>query len=324
MPWIVGIDEAGYGPNLGPLVMTSVACRVPEWSPKTDFWQLLQAAVRRFGEADDGRLLVEDSKVVYAPNRGLLDLEMAVLTLSAPERTQPAQNGVSLRLASLIDRVCPACHADLRAEPWYSGASPLPVAAEPARLRLAARLLSRASAANGVTWAAVRSVVVCPLRFNRLLDQWGSKADVLRYALGELLRCNRFAEDEAVHFYIDKHGGRNTYAAMLQDALGEGMVVAHAEGMNRSAYSVLGVGREVRLTFQPRADAEHFGVALASMVSKYLREVLMREFNDFWTAKVPGLEPTAGYPGDALRFWHSIRPVADQLHIPEDALWRRK
>ena len=33
MPWIVGIDEAGYGPNLGPFVMTAVASRVKGANP---------------------------------------------------------------------------------------------------------------------------------------------------------------------------------------------------------------------------------------------------------------------------------------------------
>ena len=74
----------------------------------------------------------------------------------------------------------------------------------------------------------------------------------------------------------------------------------------------------------PRADAEHFCVALASMVSKYLREVLMLEFNRFWQGHVPGLKPTAGYPGDAARFFDAIRPAAKLLGIPEAALWRRK
>jgi DNA-binding Lrp family transcriptional regulator len=36
------------------------------------------------------------------------------------------------------------------------------------------------------------------------------------------------------------------------------------------------------------------------------------------------LKPTAGYPGDAARFFQAIRPIADRLGISERALWRRK
>src|SRR5437016_915010 len=77
--WLVGIDEAGYGPNLGPLVMTSVACRVPKARAGVDLWKVLRRAVRRHGEEDDGRLLVADSKQVYSPARGLEPLERGAL-----------------------------------------------------------------------------------------------------------------------------------------------------------------------------------------------------------------------------------------------------
>jgi hypothetical protein len=321
MPWIVGIDEAGYGPNLGPLVMTSVACRIPPSLAGADFWQLCRPAVRRHFEPADGRLLVEDSKLIYSTSRGLHDLETAVLAILAP-----AQNGTGFCLAHLIDQLSPACHADLHLEPWYLGTSGLPVAAEPAGLQEAADRFEGPSREHQLQWGLVRSVVVCPARFNRLLDQWGTKGAVLGQALTELLACNRplEAEAEPVWYFIDKHGGRNTYAPMLQNALPDGMVVAHEEGLNRSVYSVLGLGQEVRLTFQPRADAEHFCVALASMVSKYLRELLMLEFNRFWQDRVPGLKPTAGYPGDAARFFAAIRPAAERLGIADAVLWRRK
>src|SRR5262252_3964518 len=81
MPWIIGVDEAGYGPNLGPFVMTAVACRVPSRLAKADLWEVLRATVRRHGDPEDGRLLVADSKLVYSPSRGLLALETGALVL---------------------------------------------------------------------------------------------------------------------------------------------------------------------------------------------------------------------------------------------------
>ena len=45
---------------------------------------------------------------------------------------------------------------------------------------------------------------------------------------------------------------------------------------------------------------------------------------DLLREQVPGLKPTAGYPGDAARFLEAIRPAAERLGVPEAALWRRK
>jgi hypothetical protein len=319
MSWIVGIDEAGYGPNLGPFVMTAVAVRVPDDAGGGDLWQRLAPAVRRDSDPDDGRLLVADSKMVYSTARGLRPLETAVL---AAHRPDPCGG---LLLGRYVEALYPSSYPDLRRECWYTGTTPLPVETEAGQSDEARERFAGACREAGVTCGLVRGVVVCPERFNALTESAGSKGAVLRHGLAELVRaCWALPGGEPLAFFIDKHGGRNTYAAMLQDAVPEGFVLAHHESLARSAYSVTGAGREVRWTFQPRADAEHFSVALASMVSKYVREVLMGEFNRFWREHVPGLRPTAGYPGDAQRYFDAIRPAAERLGIPEAALWRRK
>jgi ribonuclease HII len=326
MSWIIGIDEAGYGPNLGPLVMTSVACRLPEELAETNLWKVLQEVVRRQDDPEDDRFVVDDSKLVYSTATGLAGLETAVWSILISTRLEPLDT-----LKEYVDWACPSSSDDLQLEPWFTGTTGVPFAQERAAYQEAIDQFAKACQGCGVQFGPVHSVVICPPRFNQLLDHWDSKGAILGHGLSELLLRGLTppaqeggGDEEPIDFVIDKHGGRNCYYAMLQEALGERMVVVHEETFNRSRYSICRCGEPIRFTIQPRADAEHFCVALASMASKYLRELLMAEFNQFWRTHLPDLAPTAGYPGDSRRFYKAIRPVAKRLGIPREALWRRR
>jgi hypothetical protein len=257
------------------------------------------------------------------------NLEQGVLALLGARGDCAGSQGAlraEATLAHVLASLCPTAHAPLQEECWYRGTTPVPVAAEAALLAAAVTRLAVACTEASITWGMVRCVVICPTRFNAVLERWGSKGVVLAVALAELLGdChNPDGKCDPVYIQIDKHGGRDYYAALLQQALPDGAVVAEDEGSERSVYRVVGMNRPVRLTIAPRADAEHLCVALASMVSKYVRELLMLEFNAFWKSQVPDVQPTAGYPGDAARFYAAIRPAVGALGIAEDALWRRK
>jgi hypothetical protein len=317
--------------------MTAVACEVPAEHAAGNLWDVLRPAVRRRGERRRSRVFVDDSKVVHAAGLHVLEASVrAVLGRTAES------------LEDCVEALAGPAHPDLRREPWYTGRTVLPLAAE---AEICATLAMRWRTRQSLVWLPVRCVVVCPERFNGLLDRWDSKAAVLAVGLGELVQSmlssaqvesaavakrrvypngkeseaeSLSLPNEPIIFHIDKHGGRNRYGPMLQSMLTAGTVLAVQESEERSAYRVVGLDRPVELTFAPRADAEHPCVALASMVSKYLREVLMVEFNRFWQEHVPDLEPTAGYPGDAGRYYQAIKPVAARLGIAESRLWRRK
>ena len=222
-----------------------------------------------------------------------------------------------------MDLLCPDCHDELRREVWYHGTSPLPLDAEPEDNSDIAKGLADHCKQLEITWGPIRSVVVCPAAFNAAIDKWDSKGAVLALSMVKLLRALP-RDDDTWQIYVDKHGGRDSYAAHLQPAFDHGLVTAVAEGRHRSIYKVIDGGCHMQVTIEPRADANHFCVALASMVSKYLRELFMVEFNRFWLSKVPELKPTAGYPGDSKRFWADIRKAVVTLGIAEDALWRRR
>src|SRR4051812_8465059 len=132
MPWVVGIDEAGYGPNLGPLVQSAVALRLPDDDPGG--WRYLASHVRRCADPDDGRVLVDDSKLVYAGKNGLARLERGLAAT------------VGLPAAPLADWLATVTTdhvlTDLTGEAWFDGTERLPLHPDlPACLGLGVKLV---------------------------------------------------------------------------------------------------------------------------------------------------------------------------------------
>jgi ribonuclease HII len=228
-----------------------------------------------------------------------------------------------MTLGALLQNLAAADVPHLRAEAWFVGDTALPTEIDADDHASCIDGWRNTSAAAGVTWGFCQSAIVAAPRFNDLIDKWDSKSAVLSVAVTQLMQqCLTHTAPEPMRFVIDKHGGRNAYSALLQHAFADGIVLAEEEGRLRSVYRVEGLDRPVQIVVTPRADVENFTVALASMISKYVRELLMREFNRFWQTHVPQLKPTAGYPNDAVRYIEAIRPALLKLGIAERAVWR--
>src|SRR3954467_7659854 len=94
---IAGIDEAGYGPLLGPLVVSASAFELPGDSADLPtnvealpcMWRLLKGAVAKKAPAKKGRLLIADSKVVHNLTDGKKLLERGVLAFFNSLNTRP-------------------------------------------------------------------------------------------------------------------------------------------------------------------------------------------------------------------------------------------
>ena len=74
--------------------------------------------------------------------------------------------------------------------------------------------------------------------------------------------------------------------------------------------------------FQTSAEEQHMPVALASMIAKYNRELLMQRFKAYFAEKLPSIPPTAGYGSDAKRFWQDVQPHLARLGLDRKFLRR--
>jgi len=323
MPYLVGTDEAGYGPNLGPLVISASVWRVESIEHTDLFARLGKNTVRVAGDDDlaDDDVVIGDSKELYKPGKGLAGLEQGVFTCLAAVKKKPR---TFKKIWKELAKEDAACLADL---PWYRDFDdklPLELSSKDIRNR-AERFLAGCESAKCVP-TRIASRTVFPSHFNQMCDQHGNKASALSHTTMQLIQSvlKKLPVDEPVYVLCDKHGGRNKYGPLLNEAFPDTLAIVRHEGRAESVYHLGSGDRRREFVFRAKADKGYLPSALASMVSKYLRELAMRAFNEFWSSQVEDLKPTAGYPMDAKRFKHQIESAQKKLGIDDRILWRNR
>lgn len=333
MPYCIGTDEAGYGPNLGPLVITATLWRTPDGIDDALYGPLEHAVCaapqKKKGFVDE-RLWLADSKAVYSPAEGIEKLEFGVLASLAACGMRPVD------LRGLLREVCGVEHEAAWRLPWHGEVHvDVPLVClrervEEAALRLAAGLRSAQ-----IELIALASRVVFPEEFNAEVKRHGNKSTLLTQETLKLVRAmlDR-CEAGDISVACDKHGGRNAYAPALDEhvtsgRLSDGFVQVVRESRADSTYrwremvAENAAERRVEISFRPRSETR-LPAALASMTSKYVREATMRAWNEFWKRHLPEIRPTAGYPGDAARFRKEIHAVARKLKLSHALWWRSR
>jgi ribonuclease HII len=272
-----GVDEAGYGPLLGPLSIVAVSAEV---DGQVDL-------AKAFRKARTG---VKDSKEIHTSG----DIE-------AIER-------VALRsilwLTGTIPDTAAACFALLGELPEARLDKPWMQAAEDLRLPIAATKLTPWKI-DGVQPAKLGGKLVQPCEFNRTMSVCANKADLELLFIKELLRSIPGTDCSTI---VDRLGGRIYYGSFLQDTWPRAEVSVIAEVDIRSSYHVTCPDSRHQIAFCVDGESVSPLTAMASCIAKYARELHMSLLNAYWGERQPGLKPTAGYALDARRWIGELRP----------------
>ncbi len=324
MAVIAGIDEAGLGPVLGPLVVSAVAFRVPDASADECMWRLLSPAVtRKAARKASASIAVADSKKLFnrAKADGLRHLERGVLSMIATRLPAPPAS-----LRALLNAVSPAVAEHMPRYPWYADTDlDLPREGTAVDVSLTANALGVALQQCGMRLESVRCEVLLAGEFNRMVAATRNKSAVTSNMLSRLLvrLCKRWG-GEGLRVYIDRQGGRMRYLPELQQTFPGCEFRILDECETCSAYRITSGGKEVEVWFRTECEEQHLPVAMASMTSKYVRELFMTLFNGFWAQHVPDLRPTAGYYTDGRRFYEEIREAMGRLGVDESLVYRSR
>jgi ribonuclease HII len=263
----IGADENGLGSRLGPMITTAVLARVEEPGQRLVSRQL----PRRL--ASD----LADSKAVVSHTDVRLGEAWARVVASLHEGASvdtPSQvfRALSLEGETALRTPCPR-HVENQC--WSSRDE-----AFSADAATVDRLLGHVEwlAERGVHLLAAKVSVACTRRLNEEREAGRSRFVVDLHAMERLILALRDVAGQEIHAVCGKVGGIGDYSRFFGPLAGR----LHAQlerSRQHSGYHFPGVGQ---IHFVMDADANDPFVMLASLVGKYVRELLMARVARFY------------------------------------------
>lgn len=309
MVFVAGIDEAGYGPFVGPFVVGFSLFRVPDW--EIDLWEVLDpAAKKKPVRGDRLSLWLNDSKKVHSGKYGRERLERSVAGFGelAHAGLPAAEDGLDQFVRSAPSG--PARWLD--AAPWLGRMhEELCPSVSSDRARLDAAALRRALEAAGCGLDDFGCRAVPAGEWNDWIAKTDNKSETLFSVTMDVVRHLLARTGHApLRIELDQHGARRQYGPRLARALGPDRVERHGETRGGSAYTLHFGERAVQFRFSQKADENHAPVSLASLAAKLVRERAMDRFNRWWSERLPEVTATKGYGVDGKRWLAEAEPQA--------------
>ena len=304
---VMGVDENGLGPRLGPLVATSVALQVPRYA--------------RSVLCDRGLALgLTDSKETGGFGR------MGFAESVALALVKRGGGGLPVSVDGFLDRVSPDTRSRLRArcpdEPTAGQcwAVNLPLPAFGGDVSWGEQLLDQLVGRSSLRIVDVQSRIACAGVLNAKLAAGKNKLAVDLELFEDLICAVHDRHDSPLLAVCGMIGGIRDYASRL--ARFEPHRVGELPSRRaQRRYRIDGVG-EIR--FEVDADARHLPVALASIVGKYVREICMRRIGEFYRQGSPELKLASGYHDPVTtRFIDATEASRRRLGIAPDCFRRQ-
>jgi ribonuclease HII len=302
MAILVGIDEAGYGPLLGPMVVSAVTLNIPDDLLRADLWDTLSKAVSAQKKALAGRLLITDSKKAYSRKSGIDPLRRTVLASLAAwnnGRTDITTAG------DILTMLCPDLLERIDGYPWYKQVHKHELGHDVSDISIAGSVFGKTMAENNMRIASVRTRCLDVDLYNNRVNKVKNKSRVLFTELCSLVTQSLnqdMADTGPMQVIVDRQGGRVNYQRELLRMFPNFSLSVIRQDPQMSSYEMSGNGKTMKIHFCIKADTKYFVVCLASMVSKYVRELMMEQLNDYFCGQCENLKRTAGYWQDGQRF----------------------
>ena len=301
---LVGVDENGLGPRLGPLIATAVGVELEQYDRAR-----MQRIAARVGIGDSkqtsafGQMRVAEGlalaliETLHAQVPRTVDELLSCLELDGPEALRaPCPSGAFAQ--------CWSCDVAL---PAFGGS-----------IEEGRKQLTRLEK-HGVRLHCARTIVTCAGSMNRELRRLGSRTSVDLAMFERLLLAVAGSAGTELTAVLGMVGGIRDYQRYFSLLPSDG-ISGPVRTKRAVAYQVPGVGS---VSFEIDADARHLPVALASMLGKYVRELCMERQNRFYTQHQADLPRPSGYYDSVTdRFVQQSRRLRQRLGIVDDCFER--